>query len=258
MFLADYHTHSDFSSDGKDSIPGLLAAAGEAGLMELCVTDHCDISIGVSEVFPAKERYRAFEEARAENRTDVKPLLGIELGEAIFDLESAGAAVEACPYDFIIGSHHALRGEQDFYYLRYSSEEECHSLLTRYIDELCELAEWGRFDVLGHIHYPMRYMGRQGLSVSLLPRFEGALRGLFGLLARKGLGIEVNVSGNLPFADVLALYRRCGGEIVTIGSDAHSAAAVGKGITAGAEMCREAGFARIAAFEQRRVRFETI
>jgi histidinol-phosphatase (PHP family) len=255
VFLADYHTHSAFSSDGRDGMPELLAAAARAGLDELCVTDHCDMG---DAVFPAAERVRAFEETRAQNETGVRLLLGIELGEGIHNKPLAEKRAAGQPYDFVIGSHHALREEKDFYYTRYTSEAQCRSLLARYFAELAELAEWGCFDVLGHIAYPLRYMRRDGFMLDLLPRYEAELRELFGLLARSGRGIELNTKEPVPMTDILSLFRECGGEVVTAGSDAHSAAGVGNGVAEGLEICREAGFRTIAAFEQRRVRFENI
>jgi histidinol-phosphatase (PHP family) len=70
--------------------------------------------------------------------------------------------------------------------------------------------------------------------------------------------LEVNVGKGLPDPAVYALYRQCGGEIVTVGSDAHRAADVGNLVKDGAGLLRAAGFGYIAAFEQRRVRFEKI
>lgn len=255
-FLADYHTHSKFSSDGKDSIADMLTAAQDTGLNELCVTDHCDMWAAFD---CAAERYQAFLDARERNMTDVKLLLGIELGEAIHNKPLAEARIAEQPYDFIIGSYHALRDQQDFYSVRYTSEEQCHKLLSQYFIELLELAEWGNFDVLGHIDYPLRYMQRDGFNLSLLPRYESEMRELFVLLAQKNLGIELNGKGDhQAFADVLALYRQCGGDILTIGSDAHNTSAVGRGIAEAVEVCRKAGFTHLTAFEQRRPRYEKI
>ena len=42
MYLADYHTHSDSSPDGKETIARLAEAALSRGLDEICVTDHVD------------------------------------------------------------------------------------------------------------------------------------------------------------------------------------------------------------------------
>ena len=43
MFLADQHTHSRSSPDGSASIGEMAAAARDAGLSALCITDHCDL-----------------------------------------------------------------------------------------------------------------------------------------------------------------------------------------------------------------------
>ena len=42
MYLADYHTHSDSSPDGRATIARLAEAALARGLDEICVTDHVD------------------------------------------------------------------------------------------------------------------------------------------------------------------------------------------------------------------------
>jgi histidinol-phosphatase (PHP family) len=256
MFLADYHTHSTFSPDGRDGFPAMLEAARGTGLTELCVTDHRDILSG--RPFLTQERYDAFLTERAMNKTDVKLLLGIELGEATHDLTEAEEAVSAVPYDFIIGSYHALKGERDFYHLKCETEDELHQALARYFAELPELIAWGKFDVLGHLNYPLRYTA---LPVkTLLPRYGDELRNVFRLLRDAGKGIELNMSGQkkLPFKEILALWRECGGEIVTVGSDGHRAADVGRGVAEGFELLRDVGFRFVAAYEQRRVRFEGI
>ena len=42
MFLSDYHSHSLVSFDGEASMSAMARAALDAGLNELCITDHCD------------------------------------------------------------------------------------------------------------------------------------------------------------------------------------------------------------------------
>jgi histidinol-phosphatase (PHP family) len=255
MFLADYHTHSAFSFDAeKDGFPELIASARKAGLDELCITDHCDISS--PKPFPAEERQALFE--KAQSNGGVKALLGIELGDPLYNLNRAEAEAGACPYDFILGSLHMLRGEKDFYFIEYGSLEHCHRLLAQYFEELREMAEWGGFDVLGHIDYPLRLMRKAGYHVGLLPGYEEEVRDLFTLCAAKGLGIEVNFKTEPLMDGLLPLFKQMGGEIVTLGSDAHSAAGVGKGIADGIGMCRAAGFGYIAAYEKRKVRYEKI
>ena len=61
-----------------------------------------------------------------------------------------------------------------------------------------------------------------------------------------------------PTLTELRLYRECGGEIVTIGSDAHYPRHVGVGVAQGQALLREAGFRFITAFEKRVPRFVTL
>ena len=42
MYLADYHTHSDCSPDGDETIARMAEAALAHGLDEICITDHMD------------------------------------------------------------------------------------------------------------------------------------------------------------------------------------------------------------------------
>ena len=46
MYLADYHTHSEYSFDGKETIRDMCQAAMNRGISELAITDHMDIFTG--------------------------------------------------------------------------------------------------------------------------------------------------------------------------------------------------------------------
>ena len=69
----------------------------------------------------------------------------------------------------------------------------------------------------------------------------------------KGIGIELNTNrGNTPLPDEkwLRLYRSLGGEIVTLGTDAHTPGFVGCAVREGQALLRACGFRRFAAFRQ--------
>ena len=42
MIIADYHVHSDFSSDSVTPMEQMIERAIELGLKKLCFTDHMD------------------------------------------------------------------------------------------------------------------------------------------------------------------------------------------------------------------------
>ena len=85
---------------------------------------------------------------------------------------------------------------------------------------------------------------------------------LFKLLVYSGRGIELNLSGIargqggiMPDESLLRLYRQCGGEIITLGSDAHVAGQVGSVAARGQELLRALGFKYFSYFEERRPQF---
>ena len=74
----------------------------------------------------------------------------------------------------------------------------------------------------------------------------------------KGLGIECNTNrGHLPLPDGkwLKMYHELGGELITLGSDAHTPEDASVGIREGAELLRTIGFRYYTVFEQRKPTF---
>jgi histidinol phosphatase-like PHP family hydrolase len=81
-------------------------------------------------------------------------------------------------------------------------------------------------------------------------------------LVEKGLGLECNTakggSPRLPEGDILRRYRELGGEIITLGSDAHTPDAVGAGIRETQELLRECGFRYVCAFREKKPVFHNL
>ena len=77
---------------------------------------------------------------------------------------------------------------------------------------------------------PLRYFNEmRGLHTSFDP-YEAEIREILKTLIENGRGIELNVNrGNtsLPDAKWLRIYRELGGELITLGTDAHSPEHVG-------------------------------
>ena len=92
-----------------------------------------------------------------------------------------------------------------------------------------------------------------------LAKHQEAIDQIFRALIDAGKALEVNTSGYrqkigrpLPDLPLVRRYRELGGELVTLGSDAHSTQDLGKGIEEGMEMLQEAGFRYVALYEQRK------
>ena len=91
--------------------------------------------------------------------------------------------------------------------------------------------------------------------------YRDELAAVYEALIAQGRGIEINVSGlrtghtSYPNASALALYHDLGGEILTLGSDAHTPEDASVGIREGAELLRTIGFRYYTVFEQRKPTF---
>ncbi len=278
--LADLHTHTNFSPDAESTPEQMCDRAAELGLAAYAITDHCDCNFwyppkdcGAATVTDA-EMYGAgrYANASIDRQTSLKEtyadrlnlLCGIELGQPLQNPERAEEIASRPELDFIIGSHHQNAGENDFYWIEYDKldSSEIYRLLDDYFCQVYEMSKWGKFDVLGHLTYPLRYIcGEYGIDIDM-KRYDDVIREIFCTLIHSGKGIEINTSGlrqkyglTFPTLDYIKLYRELGGEIITLGSDAHCAADIGKGIFEGAELAKAAGFKYISYFKERKPMF---
>ena len=262
MYLTDLHMHSRCSPDGSYSMTEMARAAAEAGLAELCFTDHCDL-MDLHGAFtpefcwaPLEQEYR-----EAQIPKGLTARFGIELGEAQEDVKAAQQILDHAHLDFVIGSIHNMSraaGGADFYYIKYQTKAQCYDCLDDYFAQMLSLTRWGGFDVLGHVSYPLRYMrNRDKQNVDLKPYWD-QLEEIFRLIAEQGKGIELNTNRGRSLSEwlpILRLYRDCGGEIVTVGSDAHVPEHVALGVKEGYELLKAANFRYVATYKERKPNF---
>ena len=259
MYLTDYHTHSYLSPDGYVPLAEMAQAAVDAGLSELCITDHCDLLTGHGQPvdsYPWAPAVRQFRETAPQFEGRLKLKLGIEFGSGHLDPAAAQAILSQPELDFVIGSVHNMSpdtGGLDFYYMEYSSRSDCDAALDNYFDSMDKLARTDFYDVLGHIIYPLRYM--HGLG-SMDPYYDRIYQ-LLATAARMGRGIEVNTYRGGTVAEwrpVLERWREVGGELVTVGSDAHRPEHVGLGVREACGLLRDEGFRYVTVYEKRKPR----
>lgn len=259
MYLADYHTHSLCSFDGSAPLTQLCEAALDAGLSELCLTDHCDFidpqgNPDFSFRWEPIEEQVSHAKPAYEGRLTIK--MGLELGEPWEDPELARQIYRHKPADFVLGSVHNLpleRGGTDFFEMKFDSEELCYATLDQYFQSMRLLSRINCYDVLAHIIYPLRYMNERDGNHVTLDRYRDTLIAIFKSVIHKGKGIELNTCRGRTIENwrwVMELYRDCGGMIVTLGSDAHTPEDVGAGIAEGAKLLRELGFLYLATYER--------
>lgn len=271
MHLSDYHVHSDVSEDSSASMWDMIRAEAAAGVEALCFTNHCDI-IRWQDFRPnprcreiARESAEKLAQVRAAHDLPIPVRLGLELGEAQNDPALAARLAADPALDFALGSLHILPGAGDFYFLTYTDVRQCDHYFDLYLDQLQLVAEQDFYDVLAHLGYARRYMWRAGVDAALtLDKFGGKVERLLRTVIDKGRGLEINCSGirdgcgPFPSPEILRLYRAMGGEIITLGSDAHRPEDAAKGLAAGAEILKDCGFDYVCTFRRHKPEFTKI
>jgi len=220
--LHDMHIHTKYSCDSKAELSDYCTAALERGVSTLCFTDHldcnpCDDGYGY---YDTEGFFADFYAAKEQYGKQLTLLCAVEFAEPqLYPAELARFCARG--YDFILGSVH-------FWYkdmfpsvmLREGiSLEVCYRC---YWQVLLDAVRAGGFDALAHFDFPKRYYGDCIDPDGLLPE-------IVQTLVKNNICPEINTSSlrkgcaeTLPGAELLALYRECGGRDVTIGSDAHT------------------------------------
>lgn len=261
MYLADYHTHSNVSHDGHMTIAEMARRYLDAGFDEFCVTDHMDTldprTLELNPAFPWAELQRQYAEAVETYGDRIRIRLGVEIGGAPWVAEHTEELLRQGPeLDFTIGSMHMLSrayGNIDLSLFDPKDETAAQAGIRDNLEQILELAKWGKFCVLGHLTLSLRYLNEKRGFHLTIDGYEAEVEEIFRTLIQNGCGIELNTNrGNapLPSAKWLKMYRALGGEIITLGSDVHRPPHIGCAIRENQALLKECGFTRFCTFEK--------
>jgi histidinol-phosphatase (PHP family) len=262
MYYADSHMHSIVSPDSDTPRADMAEAALKRGLSEICFTDHYDILDFDGNYAP----YYDWAPARQQQQLalerwgdQIRIGYGLELGNVPVDFAASDRALQEPGLDMVICSVHNLSLDAqglDFYEVHYNSPELCYAHLDNYFASMQRSVAWGNFDVLGHVPYPLRYMRqRDGQDVSL-ERYTPLIRHILRQIVEKGKAVEVNTKGWCPaleqdYLRLISDYHDLGGELVTVGCDAHAPEDVGAYLPRVYEMLRMVGFRYVTVYRER-------
>lgn len=265
--LYDCHTHST-NSDGKNSIDELCLSAIEKSMSGITITDHADMNFynerntyeriknSIKETEDAKEKYKG----------KLKVFKGIELGEYTVSPKKADEVLSLNAYDAILCSvHYVPKGGWFLAYNRIDfqnnmTDDEMYEYIDYYFDLLSETVDAFDFDILAHIHCPVRYItGKWGRKSNIM-LFEDKICAILEKIIKRNIALELNTvrfkdqNGNYNFSldKILCLYKELGGKMVTLGSDAHNKDGVGRSFDDALSLLKMCGFSIYYYFENRK------
>ena len=261
--MFDYHLHSTVSYDGRSTPIEMAQAAVQAGIQEICFTDHLDYQQS-----SPREVY-AYETEVYRNAYDglVLPGLtirhGTEISMSPWNREEVRKDIVAYPYDFVLGSVHFI-DDIDIYYPEFWEGRDFIATEQVYFEEILTCVQlYDAFDVLGHLTYISKCKGHPNPRIIPLQDHKEVVAAIMKTLIAKGKGMEINTSGVdrcgdfLPGLEYLKFFKDLGGEIVTVGSDAHAADRVGQYCNDAIALAK-AVFGYVCTFEKRQPIFHKL
>ncbi len=263
--MFDYHIHTTYSPDSHTTMSEGVAQALRRGLTEIAFTDHVEWvpGDGATGYFRPVAYFAELERLRRAYAGRLSLLAAMEMGSPHRFPAEAERLAAAHPWDYILGSAHWVPrsdGSLARSWHREGFDAGLEAAYAAYFRELVALAEGGTYDCLAHFDLVRRNSWAIFRQVLPLEPYWEWIEAALRAVIERGKGLEINTSAlrrgmptPLPAPEILRRYRELGGEIVTVGSDAHRVVDVGADVRAGMRYAAEAGFRYIARFRRRRV-----
>lgn len=272
MMFPDYHLHTAFSSDSDTPVLDVINKSKELGLSSICITDHYDMDFPIDPKEPELTfnlDFNLYKSKLLELKNNLAPefdlRVGIELGVMEETTDKLTKFMQDNNYfDFVIASSHIVDG-MDPYNKEFFIGKTDKEAFEKYFDTILHnVKHFKDYNVYGHLDYITRY-GSSKADNYFVHDYYDLFKEILKTIIEDGKGIEVNTGGlyaGLPFphphSDILKLYKELGGEIITVGSDAHITSRICYGFDIAKEILTDNGFKYYCTFKDRKPTFNLI
>ncbi len=271
MIRADYHLHSSYSGDSSAPMEDMILKGIQLGLTHMCFTEHMDPDFPYPDpeeegMFELNTDSYLYELARLKEKyaSQIQLLFGVELGVQPHLRRELSIYAKSYDFDFIIASSHLCNKKDPYYPSFYEGRSDEEAYREYFSSILDNLRAFGNFDVYGHLDYVVRY-GKNKDADYCYDKYRDIFDRILETLMEKEKGLEIN-TGAIgyglkelnPCTELLRRYRKLGGELITVGSDAHDPQSVARGFDRAAQLLTDCGFRYYATFEKRTPEFHRI
>ncbi len=261
--MFDFHMHSRVSFDGHDTGEALAKTAAARGLKEICFTDHLDYDplgkMGIL-AFDTEAYHAEYDHLEVPGLTIRR---GMEFGMDRKNVAQFEKDLQRRPFDFVLGSIHFV-DDLDVYFDEFWAGKTVFQAERRCLEETLACVQLhDNFDVLAHLTYISKTHAHPAPRPVPYGEHRELIDEILRQLALRGKGLELNTSGLdrcggfLPTADIFRRFKELGGEIVTIGSDAHRCERVGQYSFEACEILKDI-FGHVCTFADRKPIFHNL
>lgn len=254
MFKTDYHMHTNYSVDSDADMEDMILSSISKGLNEIAVTDHVDFNENYAP--PHYDDFkRKFFEMKDKYSHKINLVFGVEVGLDNYVSDTINKFINSYDFDFIIGSSHTVC-QKDLYFDDFFGTMDKKTSYSLYFSEMLKnILVTDKFCVYGHIDFISRYGIYEDNTLNYSD-FSDEIDAVLKALIERGKGIEINTSGyryninqTYPHMNILKRYKELGGEIITLGSDAHKPEDIANHFDVSYEMLDNAGFKYITRYK---------
>lgn len=228
--FSDSHIHTWFSGDSDTDPEKMIKRAIELNMQNITITDHIDFDFPIDNLdftLDVDDYFTSLSLLKSKYSNEIEVLIGIESGLEPDFADRIRNFVLCKPFDFVIGSSHIVNRMDPYSPDFFKVHSERQGFEAYFNSILSNLKVNNEFDVYGHIDYIVRYSPNKNANYSYFD-YSDLLDEILKTLIDLGKGIEINTAGfkyglNAPNPEIniIKKYKELGGEIITIGSDAH-------------------------------------
>ena len=265
--MFDSHIHTKYSDDSEALIDDYCKIAVKKGINGITFTDHVVI-YKYKDYDTYNNLLKCKSEAllkRKEYEGKLEILFGLEISEAFSNPKFEEEILTIKDLDVVLCSLHDNMPIESLGFNSYIrkndftkiSNDKIKQILLIYYGILKETAKKSDYDVLSHITYPFRYINCRDKVGFNVFEIKNDIEEILSTVIKRDKALELNTSMSdddffMPSEEILTLYKKLGGEKVTLGSDAHTAMNVGKGFEKGKELLKKCGFSKYYYYKNRK------
>lgn len=286
---ADYHVHCEFSDDSNEPMENQIERGIELGLNEICFTDHVDYGIKSDfgdpvQLYRKKDGsittevtdepmnnvnypvyFKKLDKMRERYGKQISIKNGLEFGVQTITIPQFSKLYETYQnsLDFTLLSMHQVENKE-FWTQEFQQGRTQQEYNEKYYKEILAVQkEFKGYSVLAHLDLLARY---DKLGIYPFEKVEDIIAEILKQAISDNKGIEVNTSSyhyglpdTQPSRAILKLYKDLGGQIITVGSDAHTTKYVADHLDdVYAILKNEIGFTEFCTFEKRKPVFHKL
>jgi len=256
--MIDYHLHTLFCNHATGGMERYIQKAINLGLQEICFLDHLTIQKAEPMLSMAPEEvpyyFQAVKVLKQKYRKDISIKTGLEVDFNPTYMDLFQDIIGTFAFDVIASSLHFIDG-LDIVSHRSTwrhGEKDVDGVFELYFDHLKKMLDYRYFDVICHIDLIKKFGQKPSRS------FEKEFDEILSIIKDKNLALEVNTSGyDHPAGDIypsLEILKKCHEQEIriTLGSDAHHPANVGKHFERVVPTLVSIGYKKLATFTRRK------